>query len=218
MDGEYGETQFSTKIIHANNLPEAGANQGAAISTFVEANPSYIGTFYRTSDSTWYNVISCRHRNNQGDGVNYGLAIYNKLFGGDLLWYQQTGENSYGADRTIWDSGNSEKTSCGGANGYGHIEVGKCQVCWGFLKVTANINTKWGSIYYCKNDINIAFQQSFTMSPAISLAVESPNGEVIGVAASVSGKDGIDGIYFYSADSRTAEFWLHWQAFGLLAE
>lgn len=217
-DEEYGETQFSTKIIHANNLPEAGANQGAAISTFVEANPSYIGTFYRTSDSTWYNLISCRHRNNTGDGVNYGLAIYNKLFGGDLLWYQQTGENSYGADRTIWDSGNSEKTSCGGANGYGHIEVGKCKVCWGFLKVTANINTKWGSIYYCKNDINIAFQQSFTMSPAISLAVESPNGEVIGVAASVSGKDGIDSIYVYSADSRTAEFWLHWQAFGLLAE
>lgn len=211
-------TRFAINKITAKNLPEAGANQGAAISTFVEANPSYIGTFYRTSDSTWYNLISCRHRNNTGDGVNYGLAIYNKLFGGDLLWYQQTGENSYGADRTIWDSGNSEKTSCGGAYGYGHIEVGKCQVCWGFLKVTANINTKWGSIYYCKNDINITYQQSFTMSPAISLAVEAPNGEVIGVAASVSGKDGIDGIYFYSADSRTAEFWLHWQAFGLLAE
>lgn len=223
VDGIYEDTKFSTgrisaDIISADNLPEAGAGEAATLSDFITANPSYIGTVYRTYDNEWYNIISCRHGNNMGDGKNYGMAIYNKRSGGDLIWYQQTGDGSYTDDRTILDSGNSEKTSCGGAYGYGHIEVGKCQVCWGFLKVTANINTKWGSIYYCKNDINITYQQSFTMSPAISLAVESTNGEVIGVAASVTGKDGIDGIYVYSADSRTAEFWLHWQAFGLLAE
>lgn len=211
-------TRFAINKITAKNLPEAGAGEAATMTDFIISNPSFIGTLFRTYDNTWYNVISCRHRNNQGDGVNYGLAIYNKLFGGDLMWYQQTGEDTYGPDRTIWDSGNSEKTSCGGAYGYGHIEVGKCQICWGFLKVTANIKTKWGSIYYCKTNINITYQQRFTMAPAISLSVESQNGEVIGVAASVTGKDGIDGIYVYSADSRTAEFWLHWQAFGLLAE
>lgn len=223
LDGLYDHTKFITGVIEADviaadNLPEAGAGEAASMSDFIKSNPSYIGTLFRTYDSTWYNMISCRHRNNKGDGVNYGLAIYNKLFGGDLMWYQQTGEDTYGPDRTIWDSGNSEKTSCGGAYGYGHIEVGKCQVCWGFLKVTANINTKWGSIYYCKTNINITYQQRFTMSPAISLSVESQNGEVIGVAAAVAGTDGIYGIYVYSADSRTAEFWLHWQAFGLLAE
>lgn len=219
--GVYEDTKFSTGIISADNLPEAGAANASTLADFLKYNAkSYIGSVQEsTGNHTWYDLISCRHRNGEDDGPNYGMAIYSLLTAsGDLMWNKQVGENTWQGERVILDSGNSEKTSCGGAYGYGHIEVGKCQVCWGFLKVTANIKTKWGSIYYCKTNINITYQQRFTMAPAISLSVESQNGEVIGVAASVTGTDGIYGIYVYSADSRTAEFWLHWQAFGLLAE
>lgn len=214
-------TRFAINKITAKNLPEAGAVNASTLADFLKYNAkSYIGSVQETTGNhTWYDLISCRHRNGEDDGRDYGLAIYSLLTAsGDLMWNKQVGENTWQGERVILDSGNSEKTSCGGAYGYGHIEVGKCQICWGFLKVTANINTKWGSIYYCKNDINITYQKRFTMAPAISLSVESQNGEVIGVAASVTGTDGIYGIYLYSANSRTAEFWLHWQAFGLLAE
>lgn len=221
LDGLYDHTKFITDVIEADNLPEAGAVNASTLADFLKYNnKSFIGSVQETTGNhTWYDLISCRHRNGEDDGVNYGMAIYSLLTAsGDLMWDKQTSENTWQGERVILDSGNSEKTSCGGAYGYGHIEVGKCQVCWGFLKVTANIKTKWGSIYYCKTNINITYQQRFTMAPAISLSVESQNGEVIGVAASESGADGIYGIYVYSADSRTAEFWLHWQAFGLLAE
>lgn len=221
LDGLYDHTKFITDVIEADNLPEAGAVNASTLADFLEYNnKSFIGSVQETTGNhTWYDLISCRHRNGKDDGVNYGMAIYSLLTAsGDLMWDKQTSENTWQGERVIFDSGNSEKTSCGGAYGYGHIEVGKCQVCWGFLKVTANIKTKWGSIYYCKTNINITYQQRFTMAPAVSLSVESQNGEVIGVAASETGTDGIYGIYVYSADSRTAEFWLHWQAFGLLAE
>lgn len=221
LDGLYDNTKFITDVIEADNLPEAGAANASTLADFLEYNnKSFIGSVQETTGNhTWYDLISCRHRNGEDDGVNYGMAIYSLLAqNGDLMWDKQVGENTWQGKRVIFDSGNSEKTSCGGAYGYGHIEVGKCQVCWGFLKVTANSNTKWGSIYYCKNDINITYPQRFTLAPAVSLSVESQNGEVIGVAASVTGTDGIYGIYIYSADSRTVEFWLHWQAFGLLAE
>lgn len=221
LDGLYDHTKFITDVIEADNLPEAGAANASTLADFLEYNnKSFIGSVQEsTGNHTWYDLISCRHRNGEDDGVNYGMAIYSLLTAsGDLMWDKQVGENTWQGERVILDSGNSEKTSCGGAYGYGHIEVGKCQVCWGFLKVTANIKTKWGSIYYCKTNINITYQQRFTMAPAISLSVESQNGEVIGVAAAVTGTDGIYGIYVYSADSRNAEFWLHWQAFGLLAE
>lgn len=214
-------TRFAINKITAKNLPEAGAANASTLADFLKYNnKSFIGSVQETTGNhTWYDLISCRHRNGEDDGVNYGMAIYSLLTAsGDLMWDKQVGENTWQGERVILDSGNSEKTSCGGAYGNGHIEVGKCQVCWGFLKVTANIKTKWGSIYYCKTNINITYQQRFTMAPAISLSVESQNGEVIGVAAAVTGTDGIYGIYVYSADSRTAEFWLHWQAFGLLAE
>lgn len=153
----------------------AGASEGAAMSTFVEGTQSFIGTFYRTSDSTWYNLISCRHRNNIGDGIYYGMVLYSRLFGGDLMWYQQTGEGTYGPDRTIWDSANSLQTAAGGGNDSAYIRIGNFQICWGAFSVTINVSTATGNVYYGEWSGDVRFAQSFatTCNPNITITSES---------------------------------------------
>lgn len=68
---------------------------------------SLIGT-HTASDGTWYNIISCRHRNNTGDGPYYGMYIQTPLVSyGNLMWNNQV-YGSWGSKRTIYDSGNPE--------------------------------------------------------------------------------------------------------------
>lgn len=56
---------------------------------WVSSSPSFIGSY--TKDSAWYNTISVRHRNGQGDGNNYGMEMRSSLTNNDVLsWRQQT--------------------------------------------------------------------------------------------------------------------------------
>lgn len=66
--------------------------------------PSLIGT--ATVNSTWYNIISCRHRNGNSDGNVYGMYIQSNLIGdGSLVWNKQTNGTWIG-EKTILDSAN----------------------------------------------------------------------------------------------------------------
>lgn len=72
-------------------------------------NPSYIGTHYH-SDNRWYNVISCRHKNGEGDGVNYGLMIYSPLQYDDPLKFRHN-YNGWSAEYQLCDSGHNFASS-----------------------------------------------------------------------------------------------------------
>ena len=90
-------------------VPVAGAVQlgsGQTITDVLPTGKSYIGSIYE--GSTWYSLISARHRNGVRDGTEYGMAIYNKLSGADtdLLWRRQYGADSWQDVRTILDSAN----------------------------------------------------------------------------------------------------------------
>lgn len=193
----------------------AGASEAATMTDFIIANPSYIGTLFRTYDSTWYNMISCRHRNNTGDGVNYGLAIYNKLFGGDLMWYQQTGANTYGADRTIWDSGNSLQTAAGGSNNSAYIRVGNFQICWGAFSVTINVNTATGSSYYGEWTGNESFAQPFSSNCYPNISLTSESALIKSIELEQRSSTGIQKILAYDSRPRTnQQFYVHYIACG----
>jgi hypothetical protein len=73
----------------------------ASLSTY----KTFIGTMY--TESTWYNVISVRHRNGYGDGSSYGMYIKALLTSttGSLTWNQHA-NGTWGTTRTILDSGN----------------------------------------------------------------------------------------------------------------
>ena len=208
-------TRFAINKITAKNLPEAGAGEAATMTDFIISSPSFIGTLFRTYDNTWYNVISCRHRNNQGDGVNYGLAIYNKLFGGDLMWYQQTGEDTYGPDRTIWDSGNSLQTAAGGSNNSAYIRVGNFQICWGAFSVTINVNTANGSSYYGEWTGNESFAQPFSSNCYPNIALTSESALIKSIELEQRSSTGIQKILVYDSRPRTSQqFYVHYIACG----
>lgn len=68
---------------------------------------SLIGTYHNTKTGAWFNMISVRHRNGYGDGVNYGMYLYSALTsGGNLIWNKQTEVNTWQGERTLLDSAN----------------------------------------------------------------------------------------------------------------
>ena len=213
--GANGEPVVGTAMVVDGEYVSAGESEAASMSDFIKSNPSYIGTLFWTYDSTWYNMISCRHRNNKGDGVNYGLAIYNKLFGGDLMWYQQTGENSYGADRTIWDSGNSLQTAAGGGNNSAYIRVGNFQICWGAFSVTINVSTATGNSYYGEWSGDVSFAQPFSSSNYPNISLTSESTLIKSIELEQRSSTGIQKILAFDSRPRTnQQFYVHYIACG----
>ena len=75
-------------VINKDNNIHGGAKEVTS-HEWVSSSPSFIGSY--TKDSEWYNTISVRHRNGQGDGNNYGMEIRSSLTNNDALsWRQQT--------------------------------------------------------------------------------------------------------------------------------
>lgn len=83
--------------------------------TDVSGYRSYIGAL--TMGNTWYNMISCRHRNGSSDGNKYGMYITSSLTTiGDLLWNKQCGGTlGWQGERVLLDS-NNYKTYCTPSN------------------------------------------------------------------------------------------------------
>lgn len=77
---------------------------GAGENTDYTASKSMLATSY--DNNTWYNVLSIRHRNGQGDGNKYGLLLFSKLTeAGETLWYRKQCTN-WTDNRNILDSSN----------------------------------------------------------------------------------------------------------------
>lgn len=101
-----GTWQAWRAVAYQEDTPWSGAPTSIAdINTFVKANRSYIGSICLTN-GTWYNLISCRHRNGSSDGNAYGMYFYSTLTNkGDLMWNKEYNGTWQGA-RTILDSSN----------------------------------------------------------------------------------------------------------------
>lgn len=109
-----GEIRLTTNV--GGNIPYAGAVDNASdLTTHLASTKSFIGSIL--SNSTWYNVLSIRHRNGHSDGNIYGMYIKSPLTGnGNLIWRQQTGSTTWLDERTIYDSGNLTKATLGLGN------------------------------------------------------------------------------------------------------
>ena len=98
----------STSNTDNSNIPWAGTNNlswDTDMWTTLKNRKSLMGTF--SDGSKWWNVISNRHRNGNGDGTSYGMYLRTTLQDdGHLLWAKQKGASSFMAERTILDSSN----------------------------------------------------------------------------------------------------------------
>ena len=76
---------------------------------FAQNHQSFMGSIMLKDTGEWWNLISCRHRNNTGDGPEYGMMLYAPLTtaAGTLYWNNQTA-GQWGTPRRIVDSNNSE--------------------------------------------------------------------------------------------------------------
>ena len=95
----------------SNGLVQAASTNVDNIVDFVSKNQSFAGSVsVQDKNGAWYNLLSIRHRNNTGDGPNFGMVLYAPLTSpaGNLVWRQQYGEKAWGNERTIADSQNPE--------------------------------------------------------------------------------------------------------------
>ncbi len=126
MTGNIGIPSGKSNI--DGSVPYAGSeNNTLAISGFSNYK-TYLGSFVNSANNAWYNAISVRHRNGNGDGSSYGMILYSTLTtSGSLLWNKQTGASSWQGERTIIDSANynsyAPTKTGGGASGTWSISV-----------------------------------------------------------------------------------------------
>ena len=103
MTGDIGIPISKSSI--DGSVPYAGSSGSITAATGMNAYKTYLGSV--TISSVWYNMISIRHRNGNGDGSNYGMVLYSALTSsGSLAWDKQTGSNSWQGERIILDSSN----------------------------------------------------------------------------------------------------------------
>ena len=87
------------------NVPLAGTlNNTGDLFGYFKGLPTFIGT--NTQNNTWYNIISVRHRNGNGDGQSYGMMLYSHLTSSEGLRYRQQINGNWQGERFILDSAN----------------------------------------------------------------------------------------------------------------
>ena len=216
--GRTNSQKFSAERIEAANLSEAGAVNASTLADFLKYNTkSFIGSVQETTGNyMWYDLISCRHRNGEGDGVNFGMAIYSLLTAsGDLMWDKQTSENTWQGERVILDSGNSLKTAAGGSNNSAYIRVGNFQICWGAFSVTMNVATATGSSYYGEWTGDESFAQPFASNCYPNISLTSESALIKSIELEQRSSTGIQKILVYDSRPRTNQlFYVHYIACG----
>lgn len=138
LTGDVGVT--STKATIDGSIPYAGSTINSIALTAMNNYKTYLGSM-TDKDSTWWNMISTRHRNGSGDGSGYGMTIYSTLTSnGNLYWNKQISTNSWVGQRTILDSHNyndyAPSKSGSGASGTWGINItgnagSASSVAWG---------------------------------------------------------------------------------------
>lgn len=90
-------------FVHGGSVALDSSSNGQ---NWAQYHPSFAGSI--KDDGTWYNYISVRHQNGQGDGAKYGMRFWSNLHNfGDLRWQQQV--NSWGTEKVIVDNSNISK-------------------------------------------------------------------------------------------------------------
>lgn len=105
MTGDLGIRSGASTI--DGSVPYAGSAFASNIDVADLSNYKTILGAITMGSNIWYNIISIRHRNGNGDGNRYGMYIRSQLTNtsSSLLWGKQNG-GTWGAEMTILDSSN----------------------------------------------------------------------------------------------------------------
>jgi hypothetical protein len=133
-------------VINKNTYIKGGA-ETVNSHEWVDSSPSFIGTY--TINNAWYNVISVRHRNGEGDGPNYGMELRSNLTNDDSLSWRQQTNATWKNWKTLLDTGNTADFVIEqGASGEWTIRKwnnGTCE-CWRKITGTITSNGTWNNM------------------------------------------------------------------------
>lgn len=105
MTGDLGIRAGASTI--DGSVPYAGSNLANNMTVTQLSNYKTILGAAVMENSSWYNILSIRHRNGNGDGTNWGMYLRSGLtFQGSLYWGKQYGASAWQAERAILDSTN----------------------------------------------------------------------------------------------------------------
>lgn len=106
-------TDITNSVITSTSFKQSGAvvsgadtDETSDINAMVQSRRTYAGSMY-TSDKTWFDVISVRHRNGNDDGTRHGMRISTRMTDDhdSLHWNKQVYKN-WGTEKIILDSAN----------------------------------------------------------------------------------------------------------------
>lgn len=133
-----GLNTLGGSFVHGGGVALDSSSNGQ---NWAEYHPSFVGSI--KDDGTWYNYISVRHQNGQGDGTKYGMRFWSNLHNfGDLRWQQQV--DSWGTAKVIVDNSNISKYLPTAAPG----TKGSAQMLSGYFTMNAIAAGKYGDKTY----------------------------------------------------------------------
>lgn len=174
----------------------------------------------------WVNTNRLRYGSNAVIGKNeYGDTVHIRENSGDYTsWKSYAGAEIAELDMENGDfsiegtfKSKGKEYSGYGTGESGYVKLGGMGICWGYEQFTVDISTAWAGIYYAKTQTVFQYPVQFQTAPSFSMQVEDPGGNVIGATIGQTTKDYSQILYTYSPASGTRTFYIHWQAFGLLA-
>lgn len=163
-----GALTIPNAIKEASNVPLAGTlNNTGDLFSYFKGLPTFIGT--NTQNNTWYNIISVRHRNGNGDGPSYGMMLYSPLTDTGSLRYRQQMNGSWQAERLIVDSANlgnyfKRRVVDSGVSGiwdWRQWDNGMVEL-WGTWTGTINLSQNNYSGFRYSNSINVSYPFKLT--------------------------------------------------------
>lgn len=133
VDGTISSTgNINGVTISKDNYIIGGSRDNITDENWLSTAPSFMGTY--SQNNQWYSTISCRHRNGQSDGTNYGMQLRSILTTADNLSWRQNMNGSWGGWKTLLDDNNTADRV---------IEQGTSGI-WTYRKWNSGVAECWG--------------------------------------------------------------------------
>ena len=141
-----GSTPFAGSTINLSSITKL-ANYKTVLGSYIDSN------------GKWYDIISVRHRNGNGDGSSYGMYLKSDLTAsGNLSWGKQYGSSSWQAERTLIDSSNYGSWCA--AKSHTHNYAGSSSA--GGAAISANkVNVPVGTVLFSTSSSSTFFSSCF---------------------------------------------------------
>ena len=151
---------------------------------WVSGASSFLGTY--NLNNTWYNTISVRHRNGEGDGTKYGMQLRSRLTTQDSLSWRQNNNDVWGDWRTLLDTSNTADYV---------VEQGTSGI-WTYRKWNSGVVECWGRTSFAgsttMSEMTVTLPFTFSSNDYIVNITPSLNGTITSkvLVANSAGNEG----------------------------